>query len=90
MHSDFGGNLEVFYANAFSIMESENLFLVFETIIAENSQKVCIVVSPSGAKTLLNMLQEAITKLEKQNGQIKPWELPIQNGLTPASGAYIH
>jgi hypothetical protein len=68
--------LLIFYANAFSITTSENVFLVFDCIVNGEKKSVCVVVSPSGARTLVEALSKHLVELEKDNGAIKPWELP--------------
>jgi len=84
--------LIIFYANAFSITTSENVFLVFDCIVNEEKRSVCVVVSPSGAKTLVEVLSKHLVEMEK-DGAIKPWELPpretMPNGNNRTEVSYI-
>jgi hypothetical protein len=75
--------LKVFYATGFAITFNEEAFLVELEFSTETKKETfCLVVSPSGAKTLQQALEEKIAEYEAQfKAKVKPWakDKPKQN-----------
>jgi hypothetical protein len=65
----------VFYATAISIVFNQEAFLIqFEFSAETEKETLCLVVSPSGAQTLQQALEEKIREYEAQfKAEIKPW-----------------
>jgi hypothetical protein len=79
----------VFYANGFAIAFNKEAFLVELEFSAETGKETyCLVVSPSGAKTLQKVLEEKISEYEAQfKAEIKPW--PRSKSKDNNNGEYL-
>lgn len=73
----------VFYANAFTVNTSENVLIVFDCQVNGEKESVCVVLSHSGAKTLVEVLSKY---LDHMDDALKPWETMQE---TPQSQNYV-
>ena len=66
----------MFYATGFAIAFNKEAFLVELEFSAETGKETfCLVISPSGAKTLQKALEEKISEYEAQfKAEIKTWQ----------------
>jgi len=67
--------METFYANAFTIgIADGNVLIVFELHIqGKDVVEKCIVMSPTGFKTLIKEAEKEIEEFEKTQGKIQEW-----------------
>jgi hypothetical protein len=67
--------METFYANAFTIgIADGNVLMVFELHVqGKEVVEKCVVMSPTGFKTLIKEAEKEIEEFEKTQGKIQEW-----------------
>lgn len=90
-HTPFFGVItlnKVLPANAVEVSRNKETFqLTFRYQNGEHQETVFVVISPSGAKTTNQLLNEEIESYEKESGKIEPWQKvktdnPLRNRLS--------
>jgi hypothetical protein len=68
--------METFYANAFTIgIADGNVLMVFELHVqGKEVVEKCVVMSPTGFKTLIKSAEKEIEAFEKEQGKIPEWD----------------
>ena len=68
--------METFYANAFTIgIADGNVLMVFELQIqGKEVVEKCVVMSPTGFKTLIKSAEKELEEFEKEQGKIQEWD----------------
>ena len=81
--------MKVFYATGLSILFNEEEFLIELRFQGESeTETLCLVLPPSGAKTLELALKQKLDEYEAQyNKQVKPWSKNQPN--EPKNGQYL-
>ncbi|MCD6241106.1 hypothetical protein J7K27_06285 [Candidatus Bathyarchaeota archaeon] len=81
--------MKVFYATGLSILFNEEAFLIELRFQGEaETETLCLVLPPSGAKTLQLTLKQKLEEYETQyNKQVKPW--PKNQPNKPKNGQYL-
>ena len=71
--------METFYANAFTIgIADGNVLMVFELHIeGKEAAEKCVVMSPTGFKTLIKSAEKELEEYEKHQGKIPEWGLDL-------------
>jgi len=81
--------MQLFYATGLSILFNEEAFLIEFRFQGEaEAETFCLVLSPSGAKTLQLALKQKLEEYETQyNKRVKPW--PKNQPNKPRNGQYL-
>lgn len=68
--------METFYANAFTIgIADGNVLMVFELHVqGKEVVEKCVVMSPTGFKTLIKSAEKELEAFEKEKGKIPEWD----------------
>jgi hypothetical protein len=74
--------METFYANAFTIgIADGNVLMVFELHVqGKEVVEKCVVMSPTGFKTLIKSAEKELEEYEKEQGKIPEWSLEHTEG----------
>jgi hypothetical protein len=72
--------METFYANAFTIgIADGNVLMVFELHVqGKEVVEKCVVMSPTGFKTLIKSAEKEIEEFEKTQGKIQEWGTTLE------------
>ena len=72
--------METFYANAFTIgIADGNVLMVFELHVqGKEVVEKCVVMSPTGFKTLIKSAEKELEEFEKTQGKIQEWGTTLE------------
>ena len=81
--------MQLFYATGLSVLFNEEAFLIEFRFQGESeAETLCLVLPPSGAKTLQLALKQKLEEYETQyKKQVKPW--PKNEPNKPVNGQYL-